>query len=210
MVLDEKGARDVEKERHIKKYFFGNCLGEWIHKFKSHVISEISPIGHSGVLSYPDKAYLKWQYIDYMGRTIKRDNPLIFLEAAEQMYIHIRRFMEGDSTRPITPLDDRRCHLLHDRLESYQDESSEKRHRRWLEDLANGAFGFEPVSLKYHESTGDQWEMRALGYQVPEQGELTFTSRIFNSNWWHFQTALSRHVYVLLHEVLPQHELCVT
>lgn len=108
-----------------------------------------SPLGHSLVLGYPDLPFLKWEYKDYSGKIIKRDNVQEFLKAADAMYRAMLSF------RSSTPQEDNQTMIpspqrgiIERMFRNLNINNGLERHGLWLRALERDLFGIGSVRLR--------------------------------------------------------------
>jgi hypothetical protein len=205
-VADFDGRPDSGFELRMKEFF-----SDVFDAVGSRFVSETLPLGHGAVLSYPDRPYLRWSYVDCNGKRVERDNPKDFIEAAENMYKVLLSFRNGTAlqTAPAMPQQDRS--RIAERLAGFEDDDGETRHRRWLRDIAGGAFSFGKVELLYQPKGQDSWKFDAVGARHGMGGErelYQYQPNFLRSNWKHFHDALMAHRFAVLHEILPKYNIC--
>lgn len=205
-ICDFSGETDAQMSDYVKKYFKGDRWQILLSRMTSWFVEEVSPVGHGAVLSFPDRPYLKWKYRDWKNDLVVRDNPRDFLEAAQHIHAVMVRYRVGDPAAKVPPAPDKIWQTVSDMFNSITDEDGEVRHQHWLDAIAQGRFGFEPVQLEYHETGPDSWKYKALGTSE-ETGILGTEARwnegFLQSDWKRFHDALQRHRQVVLCEILP-------
>lgn len=204
---------------------------------QSRFVDNVLPLGHGPVLSYPDRPYLTWSYIDSFGKPIDRNNPLEYLDAANHMVIAMKRFRLNNPAADITGLEEEhRGQLLH-LLQTIEDHSAEARHRRWLDLIHNGDFHYrldqhccppEPDKnyehgvyhvrddVQYTLLGEDSWDFQATeGFCFLEANILKLTARklkyqekFLGCNWKQFHDALHDHQYFVKRSLFPRFGLC--
>ncbi len=109
-------------------------------------VNTVFPLGHGGVLSYPDRPYLVWSYTDGFGEPVKRDNPDIFRKASRaafQNFVRYRRYPEiGDKVfdqQFDLPVE---FSAVDDAFITTTDEDGDLRFPKWVGYIADGRFGF--------------------------------------------------------------------
>ena len=207
-------AEDGHHERSIGqrlKDFFKRDLDE----IKSDFVDRALPLGHGSVLSYPDRPYLRWSYTNGLGEEVIRDNPKDFLEAAQQVYQHFRRYRDYTSTgdQVFAKAYDypAQFDVLARQIARINDEDGETRHGRWLEVIAGGELGFRE-ELTYIDKGKGSWKQQALGTEedVADAGKdspLPFSAAFLTSHWKLFHDGLQSHRFFVLHELLPKYGL---
>jgi len=200
---DERALTMVER---LKK-FFGDIFDEINSKFMEGFL----PLGHGAALAYPDLPYLKWSYKNKDGETIIRDNPLEFLESADRMYQSMCRYLSGNDKAPVEGLPLESKEKIDYFLRSFKEEEEDDRHQKWLELLARGEFGFDPVELNYTPKGKGSWKYQALGTEkYLDDGDevFTYSPGFLISNWKHFHDALLAHRFAVVNEILPRYGIC--
>ena len=217
-ILDHEGRRDETMHQRLEEYFEGNWWEKVLDALKSKVVSDLSPLGHGAVLSYPDRPYLNWQYRDWQGQLIRRDNPSDFLQAAEHMHTAMVRFHRGDPNATVMPMHKQDRDKIDELLRSCRQEDGNQRHRVWLEQIAAGAFSFGPQKVEYIEAGPGSWLNAAFpdmprdreslsGWLEERRTEIPFTKEFMDSHWKLFHDAVLCHRIEILHHILPQQGL---
>lgn len=177
----------------------------------SKLVGDTLPLGHGAALSYPDRPYLKWRYRDHNKMTVERDNTLIFMDACDNICQAMQRFLAGnaDADVPGLPSSDRiKIEYL---LRNIRDEDGEKRHKRWLEHIANGYFSFPAVNLTYIDKGAGSWKHGALGTtkSIDDKAEkFEYQDTFLKENWKLFHDALQAHRFQVIHVLLPKYGIC--
>ena len=60
------------------------------------VLSRFLPVGHGAALSYPDRPWARWHYVNGKGHTVHRDNLPDFATAADMACRAVRGFLAHD------------------------------------------------------------------------------------------------------------------
>jgi hypothetical protein len=182
-------------------------------KLANYFLSRAFPLGHGAVLSYPDRPYVNWSYINGMGKNVVRNNPIDFVAAADHMCRAMQRWMRDDPEAAVDglpPVDKQKIATL---LKTLNDEDGQKRHAAWLEKIAAGHFSFGPAKLSYVPKGRHSWKHRALGtleWVDDPQGEPFVYKRSFlTSDWKMFHDALQAHRFDVIHDILPVFGICV-
>jgi hypothetical protein len=143
--------------------------------------------------------------------SIDRDNPSEFLEAAEQMCKAMQRFGAADPDADVPGLPRRAKDTIYQMLRTITDENGAKRHRKWLDALNEGAFGFPPVKVIYKDKGAASWKHQALGTRRRKdkrEDKFPYDSSFLESDWKLFHDALLAHRLEVLHEILPRYGIC--
>ena len=172
------------------------------------------PPGHGTVLSYPDRPYLCWSYTNGLGQPIRRDNPKEFLKAARETYQYFRRYRAWlkhkqavfQTEYPFPEEWDRIGHYL----AAINDEDKRVRHRKWLDLIGDGTFGFRD-QVTYTEKGEGSWKQKALNTDEDiidnSNAPLPYPRSFLNRDWKLFHDALQAHRFFILHELLPRYGL---
>lgn len=218
-IFDSDGKIDVEQMKYIKQYFNKNSLWEkfkfiaktgdfspLIDSIKSLFVSDLSPLGHGAVLSYPDLPYLYWIYENFNGDTIHRDNPNDFAMAVKHMYVALKKFRQEDDTE--IPEED--YHKICKLLSTTKIPDGEERLSVWLDKIKEGHFSFGSEKIEYATQGKDSWLYQSLGFEHPKKFEyqgLDFNPNFLDSDWKHLHDALLQHRFSVLHNVLPKFKI---
>ncbi len=205
-VTDIDGKPDADFKQNLKKFF--NNLVDGV---SSQFVSDSLPLGHGAVLSYPDRPYLQWRYIDGLGKQIERDNPKDFLTAADHLY-QVMRWFKDDvpmSDGVTIPTADRV--LLDNYMRTINDIDGDVRHQRWLQHIADGVFSFGAADVSYQPKGEDSWKYAAVGSRKAQGGDrelYDFLPNFMGSDWKKFHDALMAHRHAVLYEILPRYGIC--
>jgi len=206
-IFDDEDKKDNHIWGRLKNFF-----GDQINDKASGFVSGVQPLGHGAALSQPDKPFLKWSYKDGFGRTVIRDNPVDFIEAAEQLCRVIRRFIAGDSQADVKGLPDTDKDKIETLIRNLKMEDGDERHVKWLEAIENGEFSFGAEELSYVAKGEDSWKHVAIGTvreKDIESEEFDYKPEFLQSNWKHFHDALQLHRYYVIHDILPRYDISV-
>ncbi|GIL17236.1 MAG: hypothetical protein BroJett040_09870 [Oligoflexia bacterium] len=217
-IYDEVGNIDAEKMKHRKKYF--EEQNPWWKKlwnkifayFLSQGVSEINPIGHGPVLSYPDQAFLRWGYKDWQGNVIFRDNPSEYFEAAE----HILGFLiqlRQEHGLPVAKISDEDKQKIKTLLREIQHVDGLERLQLWRSAIQSGGFSFGKDPWTYSCDGSSCWTRECFG--ITDDGDFSFadlayTDEFLSSHWKLSHDALIFHRFKIVHQILPQYKLCIS
>lgn len=179
-------------------------FGDLIDMKGSSFLSDVCPLGHGPVLSYPDRPYLKWQYINYEGKLINRDNTAVYTDAVINIYEVMKRFLEGDLEAKVSSINEKDLLIITDFLRDFSDEDGEERHTKWLEAIRYGEFSFGPDEVDYKVEEYARWDKTTsrIGY-------VEYRDEFISSGWRKFQDALNDHHYFIRRVIYPNYELCL-
>lgn len=186
---------------------------KWPSEFIASFMKK-APLGHAAADAYPDQPYLKWQYVDFNGNLVKRDNAAIFMDAMEMMVRAMQAWRAGDLTMSLevqSGLEDADRGVVR-RLfvESVQIDGKE-RHQDWLAAIARGEFSFGSDVPSYIGKGAGSWKDLALGtLEATDSGfeRYSYTKNFLSSDWKLFHDALQIHRSDVVHEILPNYGIC--
>ena len=162
---------------------------------------EMLPLGHGAVLSFPDRPYLRWSYLDWRGERVHRNNPADYEVAAERMMQAMYRWRVGDADAdaPGLSVPDRAALRALIAMEKEEHE----RHTAWLAAIREGAFSFGKAKERYAAAGEGCWKHIALG-SAEEEDRYPRGAHFPTSDWKMFHDALQEHRFDVLHSVLPR------
>lgn len=218
--------------RHLKhfhrasywKYSHGPRRKIW-DLILSKIISDALPLGHGALLSYPDRPYLTFEYIDGYGRKVKRNNTEIFMDAARHIWMWLYAIKQGErpeglgwSPRNFSENDipdrlKKDFQLIEENFSSFTEEDEIKRYEKWTEKIRAGEFSFGAGDIVSHTPEGrGSWVDLALGVSNErdiDENSFKFDQKFFSSHWKSFRDAMEAHRTSVIHELLPTHGLCI-
>lgn len=210
-LLDAQGKLDKAQQKHVEEFFKRNIFDRMVDTISNRAMSKMMPLGHGAVLSYPDRPFLRWGYINDLGHKIDRDNPTDYLEAAEWMYRGLYRYRLGDpdASVPDFPAADKA--LIDQMFRTITETDKNKRHQKWLESIRAGKFSFGAADPIYIPKGKGSWKHQALGTDREiDTGheQYPYQPQFLDSNWKLFHDALNAHRFFVIHELLPKYGLC--
>jgi len=160
---------------------------------------ESIPVGHGAVATYPDRPYLKWQYLQENKRQpIVRDNPKDFLKGCELLY---NFFIDFVTDNPIHGKPNTRAFAdIRKTVEGILKKEGKKKERitQWEKAIARNAL-FQATQkdkkVKYNEA---DWEYHRINKHL----ELHQTLDSCHSS--HFIHAAWKHRNYVLYDLLPE------
>lgn len=187
----------------------GELATNLMDRLAGYFVGSALPLGHGTVLSFPDRPWLKWSYVNGLGQRVVRDNPADFLQAAHRMCQVMRQFVARDpgAVVPGLPAEDRRVFR---ELLAIEDDNPEARHERWLQAARDGAFSVGADDVHYVDKGRGSWKYRALRtLAAVDSGEEVFERQpgFVASDWKLFHDALQEHRFDIIHRVLPQYDI---
>jgi len=195
----------------------GNLFGDTWDSVKSELVSNVLPLGHGAVLSFPDQPYMKWRYTNGLGERVVRDNPADFGQAVRHLYQFYKRYQAyGAATTAAdqaaalaqTFPEPAQLALIDTYITQFTDEDGDQRHQKWLALIADGTFGFAEI-VNYVDKGVGSWKATALGTDLSDKDEAQYpyTPAFLNSDWKRFHDALQVHRLHILNELLPRYGL---
>jgi hypothetical protein len=204
--LDDHDPHHNDLGRRLKTYF-----GDAFDTLTGSFVGEVFPLGHGAALSFPDRPYLRWRYRDGRGRLIERDNPADFLAASDAVYRVIKQFVSGDVQLGVERIPGKDRDALEHCFRAITDEEGEARHAQWLTLLREGHFSFGPASVSYIPHGDGSWRHLALGITEKRDEDVSvfrYSPAFLTSHWTRFHNALQATRLTILHDVLPQYDIC--
>jgi hypothetical protein len=206
-LLDEKGEPDATFEARLKDFF-----GDLRDRVANHFVGDVLPLGHGAALGNPDKPFLKWRYKEIDGTIVERDNTDIFANAVQQMCMAMQQFMAGDMNANVPGIPAQAFQKIVDVMATTVDDDGEKRHRAWLNLIAQGYFGFAPIKLSYKAKGEGSWKHQALGTtrkkELKRDEVFSYSPDFLTSDWKMFHDALMAHRFSVIHDILPRYGIC--
>ncbi|MGU3191882.1 DUF6765 family protein [Vibrio cholerae] len=184
------------------------------YKLLSQSISGSSPLGHGAVLSFPDRPYAKWSYINGEGTFVERDNTAIYLDAANAMCKALQCWKDSDSLMNIDSkpgLSTQQYSMIEQTLREIVDDDGDARHAKWVQKLREGLFGFAPVDLPFNKDGSESWKELARGPSSSQNDKVVYhyTTAFLQSDWKQFHDALKTYRLEVIRDVLPRYGICV-
>ncbi len=204
--LDDHDEPDPTLLGRVSDFF-----GDTFDQVTSTFIGGALPLGHGAVLSYPDRPFLKWSYLDCNHNKVHRDNPKDYMEAAQAMYQAMRRYRLRDPKATVAPLPDKDCAQFEWLIYNLLEENHEARHQLWVQHIADSYFSFGPATIEYIAKGPGSWKHQALGTTAATDAHnevFPYHPSFLKSNWKRFHDALQAHRLKVLNEILPRYGIC--
>lgn len=173
-----------------------------------------NPLGHAAVDTFPDQPHLVWSYEDWTGALIKRDNPVTYMQAFNMMVKAMQAWRAGDGSMDLDAypgMNGADAAAMEKLVRKLTDPVAEVRHAQWRAAVAQGVFSFGPANLQYIPKGIGSWKEAALG-TVKKQDTgfeaYSYSLEFLESNWKRFHDALQAHRSDVVHDILPQYEIC--
>jgi hypothetical protein len=169
--------------------------------------TKIFPLGHSAALCYPDMPFLTWQYKDHTNKTVIRNNTEDFVAAANAMCRAMQRYRDVAETGIPEPEQAKIRNLFL----ALEDEDGDKRHARWLEEIAKGLFSIGTDVPAYQAKGKGSWKERTLGTTKEEDDpkeRFPYNAAFLSSDWKNFHDALQAHRFSVINDILPKYGIC--
>jgi hypothetical protein len=212
-LLDEQGQPDPQKRQRVSNFFTKSLAEQLLDRVKGFFVSEVLPLGHGAVLSYPDKPFLTWGYTNGLGQVVQRDNPKDFLAAAQAMCMWMQRFIKGDPKAPVPGLTGRDREIIIEMINGLTEWESKQRHERWLAAVAEGVFSFGSEDVCYVAEGKGSWVAEAFGTAHPNFTDPfyqhPFPANFDRSDWKLFHDALIAHQSFVMDKLLPSYDLSI-
>ncbi len=189
------------------KDFFGDKFDEVASKF----VGDNLPLGHGSALSYPDRPYLAWSYMDHLGKRIVRDNSSLFLEAAAEMCKAMQQYRAGDPDANVPGMPNEISDKLMNLFRAIREDSGEERHKRWLNAINTDYFEFPPVKLEYRAKSAGSWKHQAIGARRNRDKKsdiFKYSPSFLSSDWKMFHDAIQAHRFTVIYDILPRYGIC--
>lgn len=209
-IKDLNVISDAPPHQKSWKERVSNFFGDLWDDTQSRVVGDALPLGHGAVLGYPDMPYLHWNFIRRNGDVVELKNYDNFYDAAQNMC----RFMQRWQGKEETGLSQADSQAMLTLFRTVIEDDGEKRHDRWLEEIAKGTFSFGPQQLSYTGEGEGSWKYRALGLPLDgvddeSKNEIyRYTPEFLDSDWKRFHDALLAHRFAVIHEILPRYGIC--
>jgi len=180
-----------------------------MEKLAGFFLSEAFPLGHGAVLGYPDLPYLVWSYKNGMKKTVPRNNPKDFLDAADKMCMAMKRWLIGNPEAVVDglPVEDKK--KIGKLLKNIKDDDGDNRHSKWIKRIGEGHFSFGPARLTYIPKGKNSWKHKALGtkdwFDDPDDAPFIYKDSFLKSDWKRFHDALQAHRFDVIHDILPNY-----
>lgn len=175
---------------------------------------EAVDLGHGTVLTHPDQPSLsEWSYQDWRDVVVSRSNPEVFMAASEGLFAALQRYRAGNPIAAVALLSDEQKAQLNYYFTNYTAADGNLRHAKWLEGLASDDFLLGTDEVVSYDAAGDNsWKAQALqsaeGWESLDT-EYPFSESFLTSDWKYFHDALEAHAVYVMHELLPQHGICI-
>lgn len=183
-----------------------------VERLKGSFIGEALPLGHGPALSYPDRPWLVWSYTNGLGRRVERDNPAIYLDAADHMLQALRRYRAGDPRAQAEGLTGSDRDAFVALIAQCRDPDERVRHAAWLSAIGDGTFSFgADPGVTYTAKGLGSWKYQALSTAAEvddDQDTYPFQPAFLTSHWKHFHDAAQVHRLHLLTSILPRYGVC--
>ena len=182
-------------------------------KFWQNFFSK-EPLGHAAVDTYPDQPYLVWEYNDYQGNLVRRDNPVLYIHALNMMVRAMQAWRANDYSMnlqayPGMALED--TGAIEKLVRECRSPDGGVRHAQWLDAIRQGDFSFGSAELQYIPKGQGSWKQVALGTQKPKDSGLEvypYTEGFLTSRWKLFHDAIQIHRSDVVHDILPRYGIC--
>lgn len=189
-------------------------------KQKREVLNETVPaLGHGQALTYPDLPYLySWEYKYEDDRPCnQRNNVELFVEAADFIYKVLLLFKGNVVPVDIDSMFSSTVGLSDQQKEHFRRTFTnftgtlKNRHDDWVKEINSSSFEGVTWYKEYYAKGEGSWKHEALGttIEIDLPGiKYQYNDEFLTSNWKYFHDALQIHRAYVLHELLPQYNIC--
>ena len=168
-------------------------------------------LGHTQAGTIPDEPYREWSYENYNGKYFDISNSERALNAAQNCYLVMTRFLSKQSGMALNPPSN-----WHDIAPKFSKlfeikGNLSKRVKAWKSAIAGGGFGFKPTGmdqkLNYNEKKDRKWFNAAVKVTKNADGKDEYFRKLGfeTSHWKYFHDAAAYHRFTVMHEVLPEY-----
>ncbi|OHU86179.1 MULTISPECIES: DUF6765 family protein [Pseudoalteromonas] len=194
-IKDHNGQIDKHWTKRITDYFMGMLQ------------DDIPSLGHGQALSNPDLPHQHSSYTNGMGEVVERNNPVDFLEAADELCKVYQIYLNQQPTglNELLKAQIAKC------FTDFNMDAGQQRLALWIEAIANDEFSLGPYQLSYIAKGAGSWKHEALGTTLidKDEDEYTFTQAFLTSNWKLFHDAAKQHRLNIVDIILPRYGICV-
>jgi len=170
----------------------------------------VPPLGHGQAGVLPDLPFIKWRYTDHKGEEVYRNNPGDFFTAACEMCKMLRRYRIGDIEADVPDvecLSDKA--MLKALIPLSKNKSGKERHKKWIAAISAGAFSFGLERPIYDADGKQSWKFRALN-TTRSRKTYEYDNSFLRSDWKLFHDASQEYQLMVIHDVLPRYQICVS
>ncbi len=172
------------------------------------------PLGHAATDTFPDQPYLVWQYTDYTGNLVTRNNPTTYMQAFNMMVKVMQAWWAEDKSMDLDKypgMSAEDAAVMEKLIRQVTDPDGEVRHEEWCKAVAQGVFSFGPSTLSYQAKGVGSWKEAALyttkkkdtGFEIYQ-----YSPEFLDSHWKHFHDALQAHRADVVHGILLKYGIC--
>jgi len=166
--------------------------------------------GHDQALSNSALPYESWSFVNGLGNVVKRNNPVDFVTAADELCKVFQRFIAGDTSAEVKGLTNPLREAISACFRQFENANSEQRHSGWLNAIADDFFGLGTGVAIYIPKGEGSWKHQALGtIRAIGDDEYTFTPDFMSSNWKYFHDAAKKHRLAIIEDILPKYGICI-
>ncbi|MDH5572323.1 MAG: hypothetical protein OEY89_11190 [Gammaproteobacteria bacterium] len=196
---------EVEDAEEISNSgIFDNGLGIWLRDILDDAIP---PLGHGRANVFPDMPFLSWKYKTGKNKEITQNNTEQFCTAADKLCIAMKRHKLGNADAAVTGIDQQDMGRIRNLFTGTRIKDGDERHRVWLQAIADGEFSFGREQLGYEPRGNNSWKARALGISH-DMRVHTYKKDFIKSDWKLFHDAIQAHRFTVLHDILPDYDIC--
>jgi hypothetical protein len=167
----------------------------------------IPPLGHGRATTFPDMPFLQWDYRNYKGEIVSRNNTELFCDAAQHLCKAMQRYIAGDPHAEVPGIKSRDMRQIEQLLATCRREYGSERHATWLMAIRDGIFSFGAEEVSYSGKGKGSWKEKALGSNF-DQPVSTYREAFLMSDWKLFHDAIQAHRFFIIHDLLPHYGIC--
>ncbi len=183
---------------------FSSSLGRWL---RDALDDTIPPLGHGRANVFPDMPFLSWEYENGHKEIIKRNNTEDFCTAADSLCKSMQRYRLGDPDAVVEGLNKPDADEIRALFAGTREKDGEKRHKIWLQAIADGTFSFGNEQLNYKPRGKASWKAKALGMSHDRAVQI-YDDQFLKSDWKNFHDAIQAHRFQVVHDILPRYGIC--
>lgn len=167
----------------------------------------IPPLGHGRATIFPDMPFLSWQYKNGSKKKITRHNTDDFCQAANKLCMAMQRYIANNPDAEVSGIASKDMNKIQDLFSNTKLKEGEDRHQVWLTVIKEDPFSFGPETVTYKAKGKGSWKDQALGSSF-DIDIYTYKKNFLTSNWKLFHDAALAHRFHVIHDLLPQYDIC--
>lgn len=203
---DMNDVKDMEVEEESSGF-----IRDFLSNLKEEILEYAAPmLGHAQAGTIPDEPYRAWEYTDYRDIRHKVINWERALDSAKFCYHLILRFLRrfpeyrAQKTAQWSEIEE----IL---LDLFQKKGNlDERIANWKKAISDNAFPFRVTEADKDLNYDDrEWFRSAVKVSIDASGKEHYIrlDEFEISNWKYFHDAALLHRFIIIHEILPQHQI---